>query len=84
MIAIESKGARDFARALRQQFLNRIRERGIISGSELIRIHRVAQSRRISPEDAVVILGLLSEEEVLDLLMEGAPTEAAGEFAKAG
>jgi len=83
MIAIESKGARDFARALRQQFLNRIRERGIISGSELIRVHRVAQARRISPEDAVVILGLLTEEEALEILMEGSPMEVTREFARA-
>ena len=83
MIAIESKGARDFARLLRQQFLNRIRERGIVSGSELIRVHRVAQERRIAPEDAVVLLGLLSEEEVLDILMEGSPTDVTREFARA-
>ncbi len=84
MNAIDSMFAREFTRALRQQFINRLRERGIISGPELIRVHRIAQELRIAPEDAVVILGLMSADEVLDLLTEGATGVAPVEFARAG
>ena len=69
MISDDSKGAHAFGHVLRQRFLNRIRELGIVREPDLIQVHRVAQERRIAPEDAVVVLGMLTKVQVLDLLM---------------
>ena len=78
MRSVESRDARAFVRTLRQRFLNRIRVLGIVREPELIQVHRVAQDRRIAPEDAVVALGLLTEDQVLELLMEDPPGDCAG------
>jgi hypothetical protein len=68
MMMVESKGASALVHGLRQRFLSRIHELGIVHGPELILVHRVAQQRGIAPEDAVVMLGLLTEDEVLEMM----------------
>ena len=54
--------------ALRRRFWNRLCRLGIIRERELIRLHRVAQERRIAPEEAVVALGMLTQDQVVELL----------------
>jgi len=60
---------------LRQRFCARLRELGIIRDSELIRVHRLAQQRRMTPEEAVVALRLLTEEQVF-AITTGEPLRA--------
>ena len=52
----------------RRRFLNRLCALGIVRERELVELHRVAQSRRIAPEEAVVALGLLTSDQAAELL----------------
>ncbi len=61
---------------LRQRFWSRLRELNLIRESELIRVHRLAQQRRMSPEEAVVALGMLTEDQVF-ALYTGEPARAS-------
>ena len=61
---------------LRQRFWSRLRELGLIRESELIRVHRLAQQRRMTPEEAVVALGMLTDDEVL-AITTGNPSRAS-------
>ena len=61
---------------LRQRFWSRLRELGLIRQSELIRVHRLAQQRRMTPEEAVVALGMLTDDEVL-AITTGNPSRAS-------
>ena len=61
---------------LRQRFWIRLRELGIIREAELIRVHRLAQQRRVTPEKAVVALGMLTEEQVVAITI-GDPARAS-------
>ena len=52
----------------RRRFLNRLCALGIVRERELIEVHRVAQSRRITPEAAIVVLGMLTGDQAAELL----------------
>jgi hypothetical protein len=52
----------------RRRFLNRLCALGILRERGLIEVHRVAQARRIAPEEAVVLLGFLTGEQAAVLL----------------
>ena len=45
---------------------NRLRGLGLIHETDLIRIHRIAQQQRISPELAAIALGVVTRRQVLD------------------
>ena len=66
-MTLETGAAGLMGQRLRQRFWSRLRELGIIRESELIRVHRLAQQRCMSPEEAVVALGLLTEDQVLSI-----------------
>lgn len=57
----------------RRRFLARLCSMGILRERELIRIHQVAQARRLSPERALVALGLLTADQAAALLRDDAP-----------
>ena len=57
----------------RRRFWNRLCRMGIVRERELVRVHRVAQTRRIAPEGALVEIGLLTAEQVAELLSGNAP-----------
>jgi hypothetical protein len=59
--------------ALRRRFWNRLCRLGIVRERELIGLHRVAQARRIAPEEAVVAMGMLTQDQVVELLTCEAP-----------
>ena len=59
--------------ALRRRFWGRLAAFGIIRPTQLIRIHRVAQDRGIAPEEAVVALGMLTRDQVVEFLIGDAP-----------
>jgi hypothetical protein len=52
----------------RRRFLNRLCALGIVRERELVEVHRLAQARRIAPEEAVVVLGLLTRDQAAELL----------------
>jgi hypothetical protein len=52
----------------RRRFLNRLCALGIVRERELIEVHRLAQVRRMTPEEAVVALGLLTRDQAAELL----------------
>ena len=58
---------------LRRRFWNRLCRLGIVRERELVRVHRLAQARRIAPEEAVVALGMLTRDQVLEFLMGERP-----------
>jgi len=58
---------------MRRRFWNRLCRAGLVRGGELVRIHRVAQQERIAPEEALVTLGLLTREQVVELLTNERP-----------
>ena len=66
-MTMETGPAGLMGRQLRQRFWARLRGLSIIRESELIRVHRLAQQHRMTPEEAVVALGLLTEEQVLEI-----------------
>ena len=57
----------------RRRFLNRLCALGIVRERELIEVHRVAQARRITPEAAIVVLGMLTSEQAAELLARERP-----------
>lgn len=61
---------------LRQRFWTRLRDLRVIRESELIRVHRLAQQHRMTPEEALVALGLLTQEQVL-AIFAGESTRAS-------
>jgi len=60
-------------REQRRRFWARLCRMGIIRERELVRAHQLAQSRRISPESALVALGILTPEQAVTLLTEELP-----------
>jgi hypothetical protein len=64
----ESRSASTMAQKLRQRFWSRLRALKILRESELIRVYRHAQQRGIAPEEAMVALGLLTEDQVIEIL----------------
>ena len=58
---------------LRRRFWNRLCRAGLIRERELIRVHRVAQKERIAPEEALVATGMLTREQVVELLTNERP-----------
>ncbi|HLY73715.1 MAG TPA: hypothetical protein VKU80_06310, partial [Planctomycetota bacterium] len=64
----ESRPASTVAQKLRQRFWSRLRALKILRESELIRVYRHAQQQGIPPEEAMVALGLLTEDQVLGIL----------------
>ncbi|HLY11178.1 MAG TPA: hypothetical protein VKW04_17895 [Planctomycetota bacterium] len=65
---LQTTAAGSMVQQLRQRFWMRLRSQRIIRASELIRVHRYAQQRCLSPEEAIVALGLMTEAEVINLL----------------
>lgn len=57
----------------RRRFWARLCRMEILRERELVRVHQVAQSRRIPPEGAVVALGILTAEQAVALLTEESP-----------
>jgi hypothetical protein len=57
----------------RRRFWNRLCRMGLVRERELVRIHRLAQSRRIPPEGAVVAMGILSADQAAELLSTESP-----------
>lgn len=58
---------------LRRRFWSRLCMLGIVHGPELVRVHRLAQARRIAPEEALVLLGMLTRDQVVEFLVGEAP-----------
>jgi hypothetical protein len=58
---------------MRRRFWNRLCRAGLVRERELIRVHRVAQQERIAPEEALVTLGLLTREQVVEFLTNECP-----------
>lgn len=52
---------------LRKRFWSRVAGLKAVRTSDLIRAHHVAQQRCISPEEALVALGVLSQSQVLEI-----------------
>lgn len=57
----------------RRRFWTRVCRMGIVRQRELIRVHLLAQTRRISPEGALVALGILTAEQAATLLNDSTP-----------
>jgi len=53
---------------LRSRLWSRLRGLGLLREPELIRVYQVAQQNRISPEQAAVALGVMTEQQARDLL----------------
>ncbi len=62
---------------LRQTFWTRLRGLKIVRESDLIRVHRHAQAARMAPEASIVALGLLTEEQVFEILTGERPAALA-------
>ncbi|HVR87532.1 MAG TPA: hypothetical protein VMU54_24615 [Planctomycetota bacterium] len=73
----ETRPASTMAQKLRQRFWARLRGLKIIRESDLIRVHRHAQQRGVAPEEAIVALGLLTEDQVIEILTGGRPVLAS-------
>ena len=58
---------------MRRRFWNRLCRLGIVRERELIRLHRLAQARRIPPEEAVVAAGMLTRDQAAEFLTGDAP-----------
>jgi len=71
LLPMETNGSTD--PRSRRRFLNRLCALGIVRERELVEVHRVAQSRRIAPEEAVVVLGMLTRPQVVELLAQERP-----------
>jgi hypothetical protein len=65
---VETKSASTMAQKLRQRFWSRLCALKVIRESDLIRVYRHAQQRAIAPEEAMVELGLLTEDQVIAIL----------------
>ncbi len=74
---METGGAGGLAQRLRQRFWSRLRGLRLVRESELIRVHRHAQVTGMAPEASIVALGLLSEEQVFEILTGERPVAAA-------
>jgi hypothetical protein len=72
MIAVPSSPVAVDSR-LRRRFWNRLCRLGIIREQELVGIHQLAQKRRIAPEEAVVELGVLTQDQVVEFLTGESP-----------
>ena len=59
--------------SVRRRFWNRLRQFGLLGERDLIRVHQVAQRRRIAPEEAVVALGMLTRDQVVEFLTGESP-----------
>lgn len=57
----------------RRRFWNRLCRMGIVRERELVKIHQVAQARRIAPEGAVVAMGILTAPQAAELLTVESP-----------
>jgi hypothetical protein len=64
----EPRPASTMAQKLRQRFWSRLRALKILRESELIRVYRHAQQQGIAPEEAMVALRLLTEDQVIEIL----------------
>ena len=60
-------------REQRRRFWARLCRMGIVRERELVRAHQVAQSRRMSPEAALVTLGILTAEQAVAILNDESP-----------
>lgn len=78
---METGGMGGLAQRLRQRFWSRLRGLKIVRESDLIRVHRHAQVSRMAPEAAIVALGLLTEEQVFEILTGERPVAAEPAFA---
>jgi hypothetical protein len=58
---------------VRRRFWSRLCGAGLVRHGELVRVHRVAQARRIAPEEALVTLGLLTRDQVVEFLTRECP-----------
>jgi len=74
---VARRPAGTMAQKLRQRFWSRLRGLKLIRESDLIRVHRHAQQRSIAPEEAIIVLGLLSEDQVLEILTGERPVLAS-------
>ena len=45
---------------------NRLRRLGLLQGADLIRIHRIAQQQRVTPEVAAIALGVVTRKQILE------------------
>jgi hypothetical protein len=57
----------------RRRFWNRVCRMGIVRERELVKIHQVAQARRIAPEGAIVAMGILTADQAAELLSGESP-----------
>ena len=57
----------------RRRFWARVCRMGIVRERELVRVHMLAQARRMAPEGALVKLGILTAEQAVALLTEESP-----------
>jgi len=64
----EPGSASTMAQKLRQRFWSRLRVLKILRESDLIRVYHQAQRQGIAPEEAMVALGLLTEDQVIEIL----------------
>ena len=51
---------------LRQRFWDRLSGHKIVRATDLVRVHRHAQQSGVSPEEAIVDLGLMTSEQVME------------------
>ena len=58
---------------IRRRFWNRLCRAGLLRERDLIRVHRVAQKERIAPEEALVVTGMLTREQVQEFLTHERP-----------
>jgi hypothetical protein len=70
---VESSGPVAVDPRIRRRFWLRLSRLGIIRQQELIGIHQLAQKERISPEEAVVALGMLTRDQVVEFLTGESP-----------
>lgn len=50
----------------RRGLWSRLRRLGLLQGADLIRIHRIAQQQRVTPEVAAIALGVVTRKQVLE------------------
>jgi hypothetical protein len=73
----EKKRASTLAQKLRQRFWTRLRALKLIREPDLVRVYRHAQQHGLAPEEAMVALGLLTEDQVIEILTGERPVLAS-------
>jgi len=73
---VGTKTAGTMTKLLRQHFWSRVCYLKTIRASDLIRVHHHAQQNSIPAEEAIVELGLLTEDQVIEILTGEQPVLA--------